>query len=99
MSIVGRDRLSWRRAGDVLTLHHGKSRALAYVEPDTKWCGMFRIRSACGMSDMVNLSRAKDAAASIALDLLNLEAQENPRRSPPIRQNGGAGIYPSATVP
>ncbi len=83
MSIVGRDRLWWRRAGDFLTLHHGKSqRALAYVEPDPEWPGMFRVRSTCGITDMVNLTRAKDAAASIALDLLNLKAQETRAEAP-----------------
>jgi|SRR5271156_3786937 len=92
--MIGRDRLSWRRAGNVLTLHYGKSRRpLAYVEPDAEWGGMFRVRSACGgITDMVNLSRAKDAAASIALVHLNLEVQETATEAPPVRRKGGAGI-------
>jgi hypothetical protein len=45
-------------------LHYGKStKALAEVTPDSEYAGMWRIRWPDGqLSDMVNLSRAKDAA-------------------------------------
>jgi hypothetical protein len=36
------------------------------VQPDPKWPGMFRVHSAGVVSDIVNLTRAKDAALSIA---------------------------------
>ena len=41
------------------------------IEPDSKWLGMWRVRCGGSISDMVNLSRAKDAAISIALSDLN----------------------------
>ena len=64
-AIVGRDRLTWRRTPDRrLLLCHGRGRnPLVTVEPDSKYSGMYRIRfSDGGLSDMVNLTRAKDAA-------------------------------------
>src|SRR5262249_30495890 len=49
-------------------LHYGRSRTpLARIVPDADWSGMFRIAWPDGQrSDMVNLDRAKDAAAAIA---------------------------------
>jgi hypothetical protein len=45
---------------------------LIEVVPDAKWPGMWRARKADGtLTDMVNLTRAKDAAQSIALMALN----------------------------
>lgn len=51
-----------------LGLHYGRSsRPLAYVVPDACHPGMWRVLGLDGaLSDMVNLSRAKDAAAAIA---------------------------------
>ena len=45
-------------------LHYGSQRRpLIEVVPDAKWPGMWRLRTPDGtLSDMVNLSRAKDAA-------------------------------------
>jgi hypothetical protein len=50
-------------------LHYGKDRKpLLTVEPDAKHPSMWRIRYPDGqLSDMVNLTRAKDAAGVIAL--------------------------------
>jgi hypothetical protein len=50
-------------------LHYGNSRApLAEVVPDARFPGMWRVklRDVANLSDMVNLDRAKDAAAAIA---------------------------------
>jgi hypothetical protein len=49
-------------------LYYGHARTpLALVVPDTHWSGMWRIAWPDGrLSDMVNLARAKDAAAAIA---------------------------------
>jgi hypothetical protein len=45
---------------------------LATVEPDRRWTGMFRIRLQNGqLTDMVNITRAKDAAIALALAHLN----------------------------
>jgi hypothetical protein len=50
------------------TLHYGKSKKpLAWVKPDDRYPTMWRIHWADGsVSDMVNLTRAKDAAMAIA---------------------------------
>jgi len=76
--VVGRDRLTWHRHADRLALCLGKSRsALAWVEPDGLWPGMFRVRFPDGtLSDIVNLTRAKDAALVIVLCALNSDPQE-----------------------
>jgi hypothetical protein len=49
-------------------LHFGSARKpIASVVPDSVYAGMYRIRWSSGeLSDMVNLSRAKDAALAIA---------------------------------
>jgi hypothetical protein len=75
--IVGRDRLIWCHTTDRrLLLCHGRGRnPLVTVEPDSKYTGMYRIRFPDGgLSDMVNLTRAKDAALAFALRALNCEA-------------------------
>jgi hypothetical protein len=59
--------LNW----DGLQLKLGRGRVVATVEPDSKWPGMYRVRCGGKLSDMVNLTRAKDAARSLALMELN----------------------------
>ena len=55
-----------------LRLHSIRGRALAAIEPDREWPGMLRVRMPGGhLTDMLNLPRAKDAAASLALGVLN----------------------------
>src|SRR5262249_10006545 len=81
--IVGCDRLNWRHADGRLFLHHGNDRnPLLTVEPDSEYASMYRIRFPDGgLSDMANLTRAKDAAIALALRNLNSEdsgAQETP---------------------
>jgi len=66
--IYGRGDLKWKDR----ELRLVTGRLLATVEPDTKWVGMFRVRLPDGhVTDMVNISRAKDAAISLALTDLN----------------------------
>jgi hypothetical protein len=62
----GRNDLVW----DGLKLKLG-ARVTATIEPDAKWPGMWRVRFGRRLSDMANLSRARDAAISIALRGLN----------------------------
>ena len=59
----------------VYRLHYGSSKQpIAEVVPDTQWPDMWRIQWAdCRLSDMANLSRARDAALAIA------------ERGPPVR--------------
>ena len=52
---------------DRLTLRLKTGRVLAVVVPDDKWPNMYRVRIGGDISDMANLSRAKDAAISLAL--------------------------------
>jgi hypothetical protein len=66
--IYGRQDLKWRDG----QLRLCTGRMLATVEPDGTWVGMFRVRLPNGhLTDMVNLTRAKDAAISHALTNLN----------------------------
>jgi len=77
------------------TLRHGK-RILASIEPDKDWPGMWRVRLPNGqLTDTVNLTRAKDAAVVLALDMsvgragavfLRRAAPRRPHSSKPISQ-------------
>ena len=60
---------------------------LAQIELDETYPGMWRFRLLPdgGLSDMVNLSRAKDAAATLVLARLN-EAEESGAEAPGIAQ-------------
>jgi hypothetical protein len=65
---------------------------------------MFRVVHAGKLSDMTNLTRAKDAALSLAARAL--EAHAKPRNRPPVSrdkkagtQKGGAKRGPSASFP
>jgi hypothetical protein len=84
--IVGRDRLKWRADADGFDLSYGTA-LLARVVPDLTWPGMYRVLWHGQVSDMTNLSRAKDAAVSIALGQLNLGPQETALRGSWVRQN------------
>ena len=65
-------RVTWRNAGDRYTLHLGRSKkALLEIVPDKDWGGMWRVLHQGELSDMVNLTRAKDAGMKWALDALN----------------------------
>jgi len=59
----GQHELVW----DGLTLRLGskRGRVLTTVEPDGKWSGMYRVRHDGRLTDMVNLTRARDAAISL----------------------------------
>jgi hypothetical protein len=56
-------------------LRLNSGRVLATVEPDSKWPGMYRVRLPDGhLTDIVNPTRAKDAAVHLALANLNRHA-------------------------
>jgi hypothetical protein len=58
--------------GRRLRLFSGRGFVLASIEPDRIWPGTWRIRLADGyLTTLVNLSRAKDAASSLASTALN----------------------------
>jgi hypothetical protein len=65
--------LSWR-GNDLRRV--GKTTVVSIV-PDQTYAGMWRIAHPDGrLSDMVNRTRAKDAAVTIALGIVNSEGQE-----------------------
>ena len=84
--IFGRDRLRWD--GPALKLN-GKGKALANIEPDSRYPSMWRVQLPCGqLSSMVNQTRAREAAMAHVLALLNsrgksqeARAEGSPRRS------------------
>lgn len=65
--------LEWRTDGARHTLHRGNgATVLAALEPDAVYPGMWRISFPDGsLSDLTNLTRAKDAAENLALAALN----------------------------
>jgi hypothetical protein len=83
-TIYGRSHLRWGRDGAAWVVSHGGAE-LARVVPDEKYRGMWRVRSPEGrLSDMANITWAKDAAAAMALAILN--------RSDDVRNGGGDGM-------
>ena len=71
--MVGSINLTWH--GDDLHLRRG--RKLLSIVQDEKYPSMWRVRRPDGtLSDMVNRTRAKDAAMAMALSILN--ARERP---------------------
>jgi hypothetical protein len=51
-------------AGKLYALHINRRSTDVTVRPDIRWPGMWRMHKGGRVSDMVNLSRAKDAALS-----------------------------------
>jgi hypothetical protein len=81
--VFGRHELDWH--GNVLQLGRRK---LVQIEPDAAWPGMWRVRTPDGrLTDMVNISRARDAARALALAHLNQRGEESPAEAPPIAPN------------
>src|SRR5437868_4852609 len=66
--MIERANLEWKAHG----LHlYGKGKPVVTIVPDAKYPAMWRVRLPDGrLTDMANRTRAKDAAASIALGIL-----------------------------
>jgi hypothetical protein len=79
--MYGRPQLTWRPADDRWALYCvGHLDAVLHVVPDDVHPGMWRIRRPDGsLTDMANLTWARDGAISIALDLLNCMQWRDPR--------------------
>jgi hypothetical protein len=78
-----RRHLTWVRHGTAWLVRHSGTE-LARVVPDEKYPGMWRVRSPDGrLSDMANITWAKDAAVTMALVVLN--------RSDDVGIDGGDG--------
>jgi hypothetical protein len=92
-AVGSRDRLRWRHTSDrrLLLCHRRGRNPLVTLEPDSKCTGMYRIRFPDGgLSDMVNLTRAKHAALAFALQALNCKTQETPPDASYVRQKRSA---------
>lgn len=84
--------LCWR--GDALFRSGRHRRPLLTIERDAVYPDLWRIHLPdSSLSDMVNRTRAKDAARSIALQFLNAEAQP-----PSGRQEHGGQSEPSKPI-
>jgi hypothetical protein len=59
-------------------------KAVATVTPDSTYPAMYRIDRGGVLSDMVNLSRTKDAARTLAA--LAADGRQSVRRRPPVRR-------------
>jgi hypothetical protein len=86
--LFGRRDLTWcrERDGTLVLRRTGSRTILARIVADRVYPGMWRVKLPSGkLSDMTNLVRAKDAATSIALAILNREqkAQETALEAPP----------------
>jgi hypothetical protein len=97
----------------MITLHYGRRIApLVTIKPDVRYPDMYRLHWPDGeISDMVNLTRAKDAAAVLVRqrypDLphdskqLRWKVGESPAEAPPIDPNvlsdPGARVAPELT--
>jgi hypothetical protein len=91
--VYNRTHLTWRQSGGTRELCLGRT-TKARVVPDDKYPGMWRVSCDGRLSDMANLTRAKDAACSIVLASVNVEetGSEAPyRRSPGRRAARVAG--------
>ena len=78
--------LDWRTDDNKFTLHFRGSRAMLSVIPDAVHADMWRISHRGCLSDMVNLTRAKDAALTWGLSDLN-RSQDSPSEAPYVRLN------------
>jgi hypothetical protein len=87
--MIGVRQLEWRTDGERPTLHRlNRKSVLATVEPDATWPGMWRVRRPDGsLTDMANLTRAKDAALSLTLSALNRHVREAGAVGAPVSQN------------
>jgi hypothetical protein len=59
------DDLTWKRHGTEWRLYRDR-RVVGTVVPDAKWPGMWRAQLPGGLSDMANLTRARDGALGLA---------------------------------
>ena len=90
MRLWQRSHLTWR--GNRLFAGNGRD-PIAEVVQDGKWPGMWRFRLLPDgeLSDMVNLTRAKDAAAGTVVTVLNKAARAEQGGSSIEREPEGVG--------
>ena len=87
MRVWARTALAWK--GNSLHIG-GKGNSVLAIEPDARWPGMWRVQLSDGsLSDMVNLTRARDAAMSIARRLLQIEETASGARRTAMEPSAG----------
>jgi hypothetical protein len=79
-----RSKLKWQRDGANWILLYGRRR-MGRVVPDVQYPGMFRSVKSQGLSDMANLSWAKDAVVGAAIREIAWDAAMTPRKCPEKR--------------
>jgi hypothetical protein len=83
------NRIEFRETGDRILLHIRGSRLAISVERDEKCPSMWRVRMSDGsLTDMVNKTRAKDAALAFSD-----RCCREPQGRPPVRQNESAATH------
>jgi hypothetical protein len=87
----------WLSIGHGYELRTG-GRSVARVVPDVAYPSMYRVERDGKLSDVANLSRAKDAALSLADRAIETRARPV-RRSPIARTKKGATAHPAAERP
>src|SRR5262245_60466471 len=98
--VIGRRDLTWcrERDGTLVLCRTGSKTILVRIVTDRVYPSMWRVKMLSGkLSDMTNLTRAKDAAMSIALSILNREqkAQETASEAPPTAPNDWKPFQPA----
>src|SRR5262245_40384758 len=73
------NRLRWSANNDGFALFYGRSaKPLLHVVPDKTYAGMWRVKYRDGsLSDMANLTRAKDAGRANALTILHGKSERS----------------------
>ena len=82
-----RSRLKWQRDGSSWLLLYGRRR-MGRVVPDGQYPGMWRVLRSRGLSDMANLSWAKDAVVGAAIREIAWDAASTPSKSQVKRPSG-----------
>src|SRR6266511_4447249 len=79
-TVISSCRLVWRKTANGQVLHFdGKGHALATIEPDVKYAGMWRVHMPDGwVSDMARLEWAKEGAIRSVLFVLNRQQTRAP---------------------
>jgi hypothetical protein len=101
--IYGRKDFTWAEHPDGWALHAmGHRDAIVRIVPDGVWPGMWRIRHPGGrLSDMANLTWAKDGAIAVAMRLLDPRktGEQHARISSPMSEGEPAGVDHGSGAP
>jgi hypothetical protein len=97
--VFARRELTWRTAGDALALCHGQT-VLVHMMPDPRLPGMWRVRYRDGrISDMANITRAKETSIRFALAELNRQEMRPEGSSVRRTRSPVSGRYPPSKPP